>query len=71
MLSAFSRFSAILLRVVPWPARDVVVSPLVSARELAGCLLPQIVACLQAQPSFSEYPLHMQEKLGKVAWYEE
>nr|KAG5701613.1 hypothetical protein BaRGS_019302 [Batillaria attramentaria] len=25
---------------------------------------------LQSLPSFAEYPLHMQEKLSKVAWYE-
>ncbi|KAK7110991.1 cyclic nucleotide-binding domain-containing protein 2-like isoform X2 [Littorina saxatilis] len=25
---------------------------------------------LQSLPSFAEYPLHMQEKLAKVAWYE-
>ena len=34
-------------------------------------LLFQIIHSLQALSSFSEYPLHMQEKLGRVAWYEE
>ncbi|KAK2192128.1 hypothetical protein NP493_38g06019 [Ridgeia piscesae] len=34
-------------------------------------MVQRIVHSLQAMSSFSEYPLHMQEKLGRVAWYEE
>ena len=32
--------------------------------------LSQAMYGLQSLPSFAEYPLHMQEKLAKVAWYE-
>ena len=30
----------------------------------------QAIFGLRCLPSFAEYPLHMQEKLAKVAWYE-
>ena len=33
-------------------------------------IIYQALIGLQTMKSFAEYPLHMQEKLVKVAWYE-
>jgi hypothetical protein len=33
--------------------------------------LQKVLHGLEVVKSFSEYPLHMQEKLAKVAWYQE
>ena len=33
--------------------------------------LQRVLHGLEVVKSFSEYPLHMQEKLAKVAWYQE